>query len=243
MHLGGPVGTTLKLDYWDERWRMGTLFPTTWWERRLAQWARLWRSARCNSSHNFFNNKTLIPWVCIFVQWLQDASEAATHQRWRFLTMVSLTVVATGMGFYWRCKERAWAQHRIIEFSWRCRAKICSLQQTPPTTQAGVQGVRKGLGKTRIGILWWWWGHPTSLTIMSPAEMMYCHHCLCKFLVLRTRFAAKKMLASVHYHKGVSNAVMQAFLCKCCIYEEAESPPWDCWCPILAREEALGNVG
>ena len=185
-----PVGTTLKLDYWDERWRMGTLFPTTWCERRLAWWARLWRSALYNSSHNFFNNKNVIPWVCIFVQWLQDASKAATHQRWRFLTIVSLTVVATGMGFYGRCKERAWAQHRIIEFSWRCRAKICSLQQTPPTTQAGVQGVRKGLGK-RIGILWWWWGHPTSLTIMSPAEMMYCHHCLCKFLVLRTRFAAK----------------------------------------------------
>lgn len=37
--------------------------------------------------------------------------------------------------------------------------------------------------------------------------------------------------------------MMQAFLCKCCIYEEAESPPWDCWCPILAREKASGNVG
>ena len=28
MPSGGPVGTTLKLDYWDERWRTGTLFPT-----------------------------------------------------------------------------------------------------------------------------------------------------------------------------------------------------------------------
>ena len=26
-------------------------------------------------------------------------------------------------------------------------------------------------------------------------------------------------------------------------YEEAESPPWDGWCLILAREEALGDVG
>jgi hypothetical protein len=28
MPSGGPDGTTLKLDYWDERRRTGTLFPT-----------------------------------------------------------------------------------------------------------------------------------------------------------------------------------------------------------------------
>ncbi len=27
-HLDGPVGMTLKLDYWDKRWRTGTLLPT-----------------------------------------------------------------------------------------------------------------------------------------------------------------------------------------------------------------------
>ena len=28
MSSGGPVGTTLKLDYWDERCQTGALFPT-----------------------------------------------------------------------------------------------------------------------------------------------------------------------------------------------------------------------
>ncbi len=28
MPSGGLVGTTLKLDYWNERWRTGTLLPT-----------------------------------------------------------------------------------------------------------------------------------------------------------------------------------------------------------------------